>query len=263
MEFARNKKFLNHIPKAIIYSICAIIFVCNIEKLIKQYLDYKTNVIIQYKTPRTMQFPSFTICGCCIKRVIQNDTANNIISQEMHFFNRFTAKQIIENVSFTSDELITSCTVMMDSKQNLENHCTNHGPMLQSIYNGRKCFTFLNELNLNKPILSGHIDNNNRYTAFVYVEIKYPINIENHCKFIRGDNALQNADIIVAIHPQNMLPTMLDIEFYRIDPNNMYEIQFTKEVTFLKMKPFKTACKNYNQFKSEYILGLCLILLKF
>lgn len=256
MEFKKIKKFLNHIPNIIIYIICSIIFVYNIEKLIKQYLEYETNVIIEYKTPKTIQFPSFTICGCCIKQIIQNDTANNIINQEMFFFNRFTAKEIIENVSFTVDDLITSCSVMMDSKQNMENHCTNHEPMLESIYNGRKCFTFLNKLNVNEnnSILSANIDNNDRYTAFIYVEIKYPLNLENQCKFIRGDNTLQNADIIVAIHPPNMLPTMLDIEFYRIDPNNIYEIQFTKEETFFKRKPFKTACKNYHQMKSKYFL---------
>ena len=44
-----------------------------------------------------------------------------------------------------------------------------------------------------------------------------------------------------------MLPTMLDTEFYRIDPNNLYEIQFTKEVTKLKEKPYRTACRNYDR----------------
>nr|XP_027204533.1 uncharacterized protein LOC113798231 [Dermatophagoides pteronyssinus] len=93
------------------------------------------------------------------------------------------------------------------------------------------------------------IDNNDRYTAYINVELNFPTSVSIGSTL--HDNTLQNADIIIAIHPPNLLPTMLDTEFYRIDPNNLYEIQFTKEVTKLKEEPYRTNCTKYNPFDRQ------------
>ena len=247
-------KCINYLPRILIYITCIYLFLYNVQKLIEQFLNFETIVMVRYQAPQKIQFPAFTICGCCIEQIVQNDTAEKIWNNEMALLQRYTVKEIIENVSYVDKQLIRSCTVVTDSKEHLLTKCSDSKPILSTIYNGRKCFTYLSTLDPNDHHGIGDnnsdndelIDNNDRYTAYINVELGFSTH-EPICSLLHDDNTLQNADLIIAIHPPNMLPTMLDTEFYRIDPNNLYEIQFTKEVTKLKEKPYRTACRNYDR----------------
>ncbi|OTF75970.1 hypothetical protein BLA29_002339 [Euroglyphus maynei] len=83
-------KYINYLPRIIIYIICVNLFFKNSELLIQRYLNYETIVMVRYQTPQKIQFPAFTICGCCIEQIVQNDTAENILNREMTIMQHYT-----------------------------------------------------------------------------------------------------------------------------------------------------------------------------
>ncbi len=47
------------------------------------------------------------------------------------------------------------------------------------------------------------------------------------------------------MHNPSIIPTTLDLEFYRIFPNRSYDFRFNKHIAYLKPPPFKTNCRDY------------------
>ncbi len=55
----------------------------------------------------------------------------------------------------------------------------------------------------------------------------------------------KNNIFIFSVHNPSIIPTVLDLEFYRIFPNRSYDFRFNKHIAYLKPPPFKTNCRNY------------------
>lgn len=129
---------------------------------------------------------------------------------------------------------------------------------------GRKCLTYFTILHNTASLgqFGEKLDNEtslkttettDQYTAFIYVKV-------NFTQFHRlglGDNyqtagSVHDSNVIFTIHQTNVIPTMLDSEYIRIEPGHSYEIHFGKQVTRLMEKPYSTKCQKYDSGESKF-----------
>src|SRR5699024_9996897 len=216
----------------VIYLVCAGAFVVFVKHLWLHYLQFETMVLVRFHTPDQVNFPSVTVCGCCLHQTVRNESLLTGYSREVDLLRDYTVGDLLDRVSISVDSLVSECTVR--TKERPLYNCSQVRPVIESMYDGRKCFTYFSHLvDRTDDSVSEKVADQGRFTAHIQLDIHFPGHwtvatvVQMRDQFL-VDNTLQNADIVVALHPPNRLPTMLDTVFYRVDPMSMYEIQFTK-----------------------------------
>lgn len=248
-QVRRSYKWLfRHLPKLVIYIICATQFFGNIVPLISNYLMFRTIVMVKYQIPEEITFPAFTICGCCIQKIVRDDFFATIANEEFKLLKNTSIEQVFDEQSFKWDSFVVNCSFINDTRQsNSSDDCLKFTTVLESIQDGRKCITLFSTVADDVNVQSKRMKNSERYTSYIYLELDFP-NVQNQHS---SDNSLQTADNIIAFHSPDLIPNMLDAEFYKLDSGGMYEIQFTKDITRLLPKPYSTKCEYYHNKRSK------------
>lgn len=240
--------WLEFLPKLTIYLVCAFFFQQKVTVLLKQYFEHDTTSMIDYSTPDEIEFPAFTICGCCLSRATRESNDSSYLKDEKYLINRHNALEVLNNYSVSQDQIVINCNFVFDSRlPDKRIRCDQVQKVLEIIHQGRKCFTFFTKIpdSIHEPIVRGE----QRYSSYVYIEVNFtsiytPFHVED---------MFQDADISLAIHRANILPTQLNTEFTRIDHCMVYEFNFRKQQTTLLEKPYATNCKKYSANTSKFM----------
>jgi hypothetical protein len=151
--------------------VCFSWFCYNALNIINQYTQYNTIVMLEYELPNETDLPAFTICGNCIiysdllkakyreyrdqesklNNSLSDDYRRSEISEE--FVENFSAHYIFDNLSIGIESLVKVCYFKpestIDNNSNSETiDCEKIAPIIPSIYEGRKCFTYFSQLNI-------------------------------------------------------------------------------------------------------------------
>lgn len=249
-------KIFHYLPRVAIYSVCLVLFVANVGQLIANYLRFETIVMVHYEEETSVDFPAFTICGCCLQRPIIDQSPTILLNNELEILKSYPVREVFENQTYKYNNLVSKCYYVHDSKNpdhKIECHVLQS--VVESIHDGRKCFTFLSHL-VNNPN-SGMLDflqtNEKKRRIISYIQIE--LNLKGY-KLVDKEypirNELLNADVIMSMHPNKQIPNMLDAEFFQIEPRKLYEVRFIKEKTILLPKTFNSDCRYYDKRSSEF-----------
>ncbi len=249
------KKFLtlNQILRIIFALICFSFFCFSAHKIINQYLKYNTIVMLQSIPLNDIDLPAITLCGPFIIsnqtllktygeyqsnfKLMKKNKSRTFMEEKKELsairdeyeekaFKEFSALQIFNNLSLSINDLVTDCfyapEVQRDRWRDNNAHieymnCSQIGPIVSSIYEGRKCFTFFSQLN-------------NTEEETKDIKMIYEKNPSIFVKVFARHNVwpigpIQLATIIVAAHQPNIIPTHLEFEYFRIYPNRFYEVR--------------------------------------
>lgn len=257
----RFRRFLiRFVPQCIIYSVCVNFFLSNVINLVAHFANYETNVLINYRVPNETRYPAFTICGCCLSQTIRNDTASEIFIREYHWLRNWSVFDVFDHHSLTVDHLVKKCNFTRSSRESNTSqlNCDLIRPVVESIAGGRKCYTYLSDLtDRTATVVTGPADidptvrgiglgNTEREVSSISVEIRFS---NNSATFMRPATLL-SSDIVIAFHSRLVLPSMLEAEYFRLDPQAIYSAQFKRSETYLKPKPYRTACIPYRKSQS-------------
>lgn len=239
---------LRNLPKLVIYIICAYQFLNNVIPLIANYVHFQTIVMVQYKIPEEIPFPAFSVCGCCIEQVIRDKDFIVIADNEFQMLQTNPIEKVFGEKSYDWEQFVINCSFIYDTRKGNSESCTILNPVVESIHDGRKCITFFSTISDDVTVKPRRIKDSERYTSYIYLEVDFP----NIKKQVIGDYSLQMADTVITFHSPNMLPSMNDMEFFRLDPEAAYEVQFTKDITKLLPWPYSTRCEQYDEYKSKF-----------
>jgi hypothetical protein len=265
------KKFFtfNQILRIIFILICFSFFCFSAHKIIKQYLEYNTIVMLQLIRPNDIDLPAITVCGPFIIsnqtllktygeyqsnfKLMKKNKNHTVMDEKKELsairdeyeekaFKEFSALQIFNNLSLSINDLVTDCfyapEVQRDRWSDDNDHieymnCSEMGPIVPSIYEGRKCFTFFSQLNNT---------NEERKDIKMIYEKNPSISVKVSARHnVWPIGPIQFATIIVAAHQPNIIPTHLEFDYFRIFPNRFYEVRvFTLYSTHILIKIFIT-----------------------
>ena len=247
-----TKQIVPYIPKVLVYTICSGLFIYFVNYLFHSFLSYDTNIMIKYDVANQINFPAFTICGCCLRQFVRNQSLTNISDSEYSLLQNKPVLNVLMNYTAKATELVSDCYYIANAKiPKNKTMCDKLQTVQESIFDGRKCFTFFTAIyDKRKPVpLMADMANAERSTSYIYVEIDFNDRIN---AYSLGSDSIQNADIVFAIHPATILPSMFDMQYIRIDPLQMYEMTFSIDYTKLLPGPFSTKCTNYSHSKSKF-----------
>lgn len=250
---------LKYLPRVIIYIICFNFFVQFMKPLIEAFLKYESIVVMNFEEPKSVDFPSFTICGCCLKRPLINDTPEAILNKELKDIYKNPVLDIFSDESYTYKDLITKCFYIKDARYSEDAiECQNIANIIESIHDGRKCFTFFSRLadgvddkNIEQWQNMSRRQKQNRIVSYFQIEIVLK-GYELFLKKFPVRNELQNADVVISMHTDGMLPIMLDSEFFQIEPKKLYEIHLNIEKISLLSSSYHTNCRHYSSNQSKF-----------
>jgi hypothetical protein len=158
--------------------VCFSWFCYNAVKIINQYTQYNTIVMLEYELPNETDLPAFTICGNCIiysdllkknyieygnrESKLSNSSSDDYKKSEIReefaekALENFPAHYIFDYLSIEIESLVKVCYFKPEStKDNNSNpetiDCRKIAPIIPSIYEGRKCFTYFSQLNTSYP----------------------------------------------------------------------------------------------------------------
>lgn len=258
------------LPKIFIYFVCARYFVLHLCLLCAEFLHYETNVRIEYNRPINITFPAITICGCCLqKSFIDNDNLyDQIYHQEYTLLKNYSVIEVFDHFTYDASKLIPECYYVLDNKNNPQEQAINISGLpnfvMESIQQGRKCFTYFSYLSdyvnvdndtddydlvaskSSSPLreIRNIIDNQ----KISHVQVVIRMNL-----FAMNTQELLDTDIIAGIHSPYTLPSLLETDFFRIDPGMIYSIQFKRLITELMPSPYRTNCHQYESKKGNFI----------
>lgn len=242
--------WLEFLPRLTIYLVCAYFFERKVSVLLGQYFEYDTTSTIEFTTPETIDFPAFTVCGCCLSRSTRVTNDTSYLADEKELIVGHRALDVLANHSVPIDEVVLKCYFVLDSRlPNYRKPCHEVQKVLESIHQGRKCFTFFTTVPASTDAAPGR-DVIQRYNSYVYIEVNFTtLYFPN-----RIEDMFQDADISLSVHRANILPTQLNAEFTRIEPCLVYEFNFRVQQTMLKEKPYATDCQKYSKHVRKFAL---------
>nr|XP_027203495.1 uncharacterized protein LOC113797338 [Dermatophagoides pteronyssinus] len=254
------------LPKIFIYFVCARYFVLHLCLLCAEFLHYETNVRIEYNRPINITFPAITICGCCLqKSFIDNDNLyDQIYHQEYTLLKNYSVIEVFDHFTYDASKLIPECYYVLDNKNNPQEQAINISGLpnfvMESIQQGRKCFTYFSYLSdyVNVDNDTDDYDSVASKSSSPLREIRNIIDNQkiSHVQvvirmnlFAMNTQELLDTDIIAGIHSPYTLPSLLETDFFRIDPGMIYSIQFKRLITELMPSPYRTNCHQYESKK--------------
>ena len=255
-----------NIPNIIIYCICFYYFFSFTIILIQRFLQYETTVLIRYESQYRAKFPAFTICGCCAHNIVCSVSSDQAIQHELATFERHSILDVLDNVSFPEHNLVLSCKFIYDSRRPEQwKPCTNSGNVIPSLHDGRKCLTYLSMLQEvrveTEENIQKTIDQSYGTTSYIQMEVNFSESRGLQLKQLL--TALEDANVILSLHSWGMIPTILDNEFFRLEPGQRYDIHFSKQVTKLLEPPYNTNCRKYDPIKSIYLSSIIVLIFLF
>ena len=169
IELLRGFVNIWNILRSILILICFYMFCDNAIKILKNYLQFNTIVMVEYTQPNETDLPGFTICGYSIvydeelqQEYWQDYSSSVNLSREEKFaqrqklrekaFQLQTAHHIFNKTGITFDSLVKECTFFPNSKYKENNGipCTQITDIVESINQGKKCFTIFSQLNITR-----------------------------------------------------------------------------------------------------------------
>lgn len=173
-------------------------------------------------------------------------------SFESKAFQKFTLKQLIFKESVQLDELVTFCKYhpinirynsVQDESMNFKPiNCTSIKPALQTIFLGRKCFSFFGTFIQQDNLIISQKDNHDRASP---IEEKYKkIHVENEeYKFEVYISVLfvTNKILIKLIFQNNNLP--LNGMMFDMNPSIEIQVKTHKMWYYLNIMPIRISCK--------------------
>ena len=282
--------------KVILVSLCFAFFAYNVYFMTKRYLDFDTMISLAYKAPDKSELPGLTVCGPFIitpnilKTIsLTNYTdgynssdaetnlkdSNKMKDKKSQFdknqsivLENMDVMDILKNYSMKFEDLVMKCvyinyTIEDDNQDSIDlrpsgvaQNCTEISDVVESIYEGRKCFTLFSRLN-------------NFYIR--RLEMKYDYNPKIEITISTKDYLWSYGDkenaILMAVHPKTIIPTHLDFDYFIILKQEYYLIYFRKQNSTLLEPPWKTACHDYLKDCSckmrQQCLGRCIKRLTF
>lgn len=152
------------------------------------------------------------------------------------------------------NDLVENCTLVIDSMEqsnatNVKN-CTKLVPVVVSMQEGQKCFTFFSNLFGNMYL---ELQNQMDFERSSYVEIvlknKYLLSMIDSSgeNFFNNSNKTENIQtgIFMAIHSPTTLTNIMEIDYHRISPSKLIKVRFIKTRIISQPPPYKTMCVNY------------------
>lgn len=250
------------LPKIIIYFLCAQYFCFNIFRLCAEFLLHETNVRIEYKTPTNITFPAITICGCCLQKSssqneFTDETYDQIYHDEYTSLRNHSVMEIFDQFTYDASELIPECYYILDGNGHPQEQAINISGLsnfvLESIQQGRKCFTYFSLLSdydnvsqsQSSSLLKTSTTIDNQKISYVQVVVRMK-------SFEMYTKELLDTDIIVGIHSPYTLPSLLETDFFRIDSGMIYSMQFKRLITELMPSPYRTDCHQYELKKGDF-----------
>jgi hypothetical protein len=161
--------------------VCFSWFCYNALNIINQYTQYNTIVMLEYELPNETDLPAFTICGNCIiyadllkdkykeykdeESKLSNSSSDDYKKSEIrekyikNALDDFPAHYIFDNLSIGIESLVKKCYFKPESTKDNQDQdsnpekidCKKIAPIIPSIYEGRKCFTYFSQLNTSYP----------------------------------------------------------------------------------------------------------------
>jgi len=248
-----------NLPSIVIYCLCFGYFLINLLLLLNLFLEFDTTVYIRFETNARIKFPALTVCGCSAENVISPLSQDDTIEAELSYYADRSIADILEKVSFTERGLIRSCYYVYDSrKPQYRTPCGELEQMVQSMQGGRKCISYLSVLHegghaaTQEEIEHDYDIDTLGNVSFIQLEINFDEAMGMPLELLT--NAAMESQVMMGMHAPEDLPTTLDTEFWRLEPNKKYEVHFWKRIRRQLPAPYATNCKHYDEWISKYTL---------
>ena len=219
-SFEQVKSFLNiwNILRFTLILVCFGWFCSNVFKIVSKYMEFNTIVMVEYLQPNQTDLPGFTICA--YSYIYDQDLAQEFwddweeynktqsnddkwkIRQTLRdkFLNKTTALEIFDYPSVNYSSIVASCNFFTKSNSNKTDiiPCKLIAPVVESIIQGKKCFTIFSQLNVSNDNYEKNIL---KYEMNPYVQIV----LANHSETTLEDH-LNNETTVFTVHSPNIIP---------------------------------------------------------
>ncbi|KAJ6218392.1 hypothetical protein RDWZM_009549 [Blomia tropicalis] len=176
---------------------------------------------------------------------------------------KFSALDVLGIYSVQASEILISCKFHPINIRNFQskNHkynspgaknCTDFKPIFESIYEGKKCFTFYSDMYDHLNRRKKQTDNDEDLTPIMKKDCNKMVfdlkpSIELTLKPLERNIWVSYVmdPILMTVHPPNIMQNRRDFLFVQVMQDSYYDMLFTKKTSYLLPPPYKTRCRNY------------------
>ncbi|KAI2805275.1 hypothetical protein BLOT_004269 [Blomia tropicalis] len=203
--------------------------------------------------------PAISICTQCIlcsyftneskkeiydKDILDNDLVLSLINEDGQ-------ENVTDNPYVPYLDIDITCVFLNDSigtKFEVEHYkyyyeCSEYGQPVVSMQEGRKCFTYFSQI-------YGMAPWEQKQNLYMGLEYLPAIEIKIIGQLLHG----KNTSVTMALHSPDGLPSMYDIPYHHIVPNEIYFINFGKEEMNFVTQSNEIVCFNYRINDTENLI---------